>query len=169
MTESAKKILLRFSWRPASIIIFTYLSLLEILPEENPRPELIIELLDEQNEPLFPLDKEDVIVSPRLVGQLLAQVSLRRELAAVINELAQPSGAQILLQPAQEYLETSGSVKYADLESAAAARSQIALGWRRTQGTDSSVTLNPDRKLEWELAAGDEIVVLASYTEKFGE
>ncbi len=148
--------------------VFTYLMLRGILPEEAPHPELLVELLDEQNQSLFSREKEDVIVSPRLVSHVLSQVSLRRELAVVIQELSQPRGAQIVLRPAQEYLVTNEPVRFEDLESAAAARGEIALGLRRSQGIERGVVLNPDRNAEWSLTPGDEVVVLVSYTEPDG-
>jgi hypothetical protein len=104
-----------------------------------------------------------------LVSYLLSQVSLRRELAAVFGELSRPWGAQIVLQPAREYLAASGPVRFGDLEDVAAERGEIALGLRRTGGLNAGLALNPERDAEWTLAPGDEVVVLASYAEPDGE
>jgi hypothetical protein len=125
--------------------------------------------MDEENEFLFRREHEDVIVSPMLVSYLLSQVALRRELAAIFAELSQPWGAQIVLQPALEYLSTNGPRRFEDLERAAAARGEIALGLRRVQGPDAGLALNPDRDAEWALAPGDEVVILASYADPGGE
>jgi hypothetical protein len=149
--------------------VFGYLMLRGLLPEEGPRPEVFVELLDEENEFLFGREHEDVIVSPMLVSYLISQVALRRELAAVFAELSRPRGARIVLQPAQEYLATNGPVRFEDLDRTASARGEIALGLRRTEGPDGGLTLNPDRDAEWTLAPGDEVVVLRSYTEAEGE
>ena len=73
--------------------------------------------------------------------------------------------AQIVLQPAREYLEKRESVRFADLERAAAARGEIALGLRRAEGPDAELALNPDRDTAWTLAPGDEVVVLGSCAE----
>ncbi len=149
--------------------VVTYLMLRALLPEEGARPKLFVELLDEENEFLFRREHEDVIVSPALVSYLLSQVALRRELAAVFAELSRPWGAQIVLQQAQEYLATNGPLRFEDLECAAAARGEIALGLRRAQAPDAGLALNPDRDAEWTLAPGDEVVVLASYADPGGE
>jgi hypothetical protein len=149
--------------------VFAYLMLRGLLPEESPRPEVFVELLDEENEFLFERECEDVIVSPMLVSYLISQVALCRELAAVFAELSRPQGARFVLQPAQEYLATNGPVRFEDLDRAAAARGEIAIGLRRTEGPDGGLTLNPDRDAEWTLASSDEVVVLASYTEAEGE
>jgi hypothetical protein len=149
--------------------ILAYQILRGLLPEEGPHPELFVELLDEENQFLLPREQVDVIVSPMVVSYLLSQVSLRRELAAIFGELSRPWGAQIILQPARDYLATNGPVRFGDLESAAAARGEIALGLRHTQGPGAALALNPDRATEWILAPSDELVVLASYAEPDGE
>jgi hypothetical protein len=148
--------------------VFAYQILRGLLPEEGPRPELFVELLDQENQFLFPRDQVDVIVSPLLVSYLLSQVSLRRELAAVFGELSRAWGAQIVLQPAREYLGTNGPVRFGDLESAAAARGEVALGLRCTRGSGTALALNPDRDAEWSFAPDDQVVVLTSYTEPEG-
>jgi hypothetical protein len=149
--------------------VFTYRMLRGLLPEEGQRPELFVELLDEENEFLFRREQEDVIVSPMLVSYMLSQVALRRELAAIFAELSRPWGAQIVLQPALEYLATNGPVRFEELECAAAAGGEIALGLRRTRGADAGLALNPDRDAEWALAPGDEVVILTSYADPDGE
>lgn len=149
--------------------VLTYLMLRENLPEAATRPELLVELLSEENQSLFDQRLEDVIVSPLLVSYVLSQVALRPELAAVIGELSQPWGSQIVLQPAEKYQATEMSVRFQDLERVAASRGEIALGLRRSQGPDAGVVLNPDRKTEWSLAPGDKVVVLATYAEATGE
>ena len=145
-----------------AITVSSYLMLRGLIPEEGRRPELFVELLNEENRFLFPQEREDVIVSPMLVSYVLSQVALRRELAAVVAELSQPWGAQIVLHPAQAYLAANDPVRFEDLERAGAARGEIALGIRRP-GT--GLDLNPDRDAVWDLTANDEVVVLASYAE----
>jgi len=145
--------------------VFAYLLLRGLLPEEGPRPQLFIELLEDENEFLFERENEDEIVSPTLVSYLMSQVSLRRELRAVFAALSRAWGAQIVLESAREYLEKQESVRFADLERAAAARGEIALGLRRAEGPDAELALNPDRDAAWSLAAGDEVVVLRTYAE----
>jgi hypothetical protein len=142
--------------------VSSYLMLRGLIPENGEHPVLFVELLDEENRFLFSKEGEDVIVSPMLVSYVLSQVALRRELAAVVAELLRPWGAQIVLRPSQEYLAANGPVHFEDLERAAAARGEIALGIRRPV---AGLDLNPDRAAVWDLAADDEVVVLASYAE----
>jgi hypothetical protein len=140
--------------------VLAYLMLQGLLPEEVSRPRVFVELLDEENLFLFDRNREDVIVSPLVVSYLLSQVALRRELGGIFTELSRPWGAQIVLQPAEDYLSTNGPVRFGDLDRAAASRGEIALGFRLTQG---GLLLNPERDTDWALAAGDEVVILTSY------
>ena len=152
-----------------AITVFTYRMLRGLLPEEGRRPEILVELMDEENQFLFQRDQEDVIVSPMWVSYLLSQVALRRELAAVFEELSRPWGAQIVFRPALEVLAVGGPVRFEDLERAAAARGEIALGLRLGRGADAGLALNPDREAEWTLADGDEVVVLTSQADPEAE
>jgi hypothetical protein len=147
-----------------AITVFTHRVLRGLLPEEG-RPEILAELNDEENQFLFEEDQEDVLVSPMWVSYLLSQVALRRELAAVFEELSRPWGPQIVFRPALEVLVVDRPVRFEDLERAAAVRGEIALGLRLVRGADAGLALNPDREAEWTLADGDEIVVLASHAD----
>ena len=143
--------------------VLAYLMLGGLLPRKAPGPRVFVELLEEENLFLFDKSREDVIVSPLAVSYLLSQVALRRELGPIFTELSRPWGAQIVLQPAEDYLTTNGPVRFGDLDRAAARRGEIALGFRLTQG---GLVLNPERDTDWVLAAGDSVVVLTSYTER---
>lgn len=144
-----------------AITVFTYLLLRGLPAQDEKGPALFFELLEKENEALFQ-SEEDVIVTPSLVSYLLSQVALRRELAALSAELCGRRGAQLVLLPAQDYLATDGPVCFVDVERAAIARGEIALGVRHAQGPDAGLTLNPDRATRWSPAPGDEVLVLAS-------
>jgi hypothetical protein len=143
--------------------VFAYLTLSGLLPREAPGPRVFVELLDEENLFLFDRTREDVIVSPLVVSYLLSQVALRRELGSIFTELSRPWGAQIVLQPAQDYLPTNGPVRFDDLDRAAERRGEIALGFRLCQ---EGLVLNPDRDTDWAVTARDEVVILTSYAER---
>jgi hypothetical protein len=142
--------------------VFACRMLRGLLSEEGPRPDLFVELMDEENQFLFQGEHVDVIVSPLLVSYLLSQVALRRELAAVFAELSRPRGPHIALELAQEYLATSQPVRFEDLQRVAAARGEIAIGLRRAGSPDGGLALNPDREKTWTLGSDDEMVVLRS-------
>jgi hypothetical protein len=135
-------------------------------PDTGDRPEVLVELLEEENEFLFGTGGEepddDVIVSPRLVSHVLSQIALRPELGGVYAELSRAYGSQISLLPVPEALigmeETIG---FEEIEARAVAAVAILLGLRRRDGV---LLLNPDRDARWRLREGDELVVLSSFT-----
>jgi hypothetical protein len=135
--------------------VTTFLMLSGLLPEEGPCPDVLVELVDEENRFLFAGRRDDVIVSATTASYLLSQVSLRRELAAVYAELCRPRGGQLTLQPAAKYAPDA-ACRFGDLEKAASARGEIAVGIRHA----GRLELNPDREVEWRLEPGDQLLVL---------
>lgn len=144
--------------------VFAYQVLTGLLPEQGPRPQLLIELQHAENLALFPAE-QDVIVSPLLVSYLLAQVALRHELAAVYEELCRPWGAQIVLYGIDEYLSGDAPVRFGDLELAAANRGEIALGVRRGP---NELLLNPGNDFVWTPTPTDDAVILTRYADQPG-
>jgi hypothetical protein len=143
--------------------VLAYQMLQRLLPRKAPGPNIFVELLEEENLFLFDDSEHDLIVSPLAVSYLLSQVALRRELGAIFTELSRPWGPQIVLQPAAEYLATSGALRFGDVDRVAASRGEFALGLRLG---DRGLVLNPERDTNWTVAAGDEVVVLTSYAEQ---
>ena len=140
----------------------TYLMILDLLPDGDSRPDVLIELLDPENVVLFGDTDDDVIVSTELVSFLLSQVALRRELFAVFRELSRPWGPQIVVEPAARYVEISQPVSFDDVDRAAAAKGEIALGFWREGKPGAGLLLNPDRDAAWHLSEADSIVLLSS-------
>jgi len=64
---------------------------------------------------------------------------------------------------------TGAETRFQELERAAAARGEIALGLRCTSAPEAGLALNPDRDRERTLASGDELVVLRSHSRPRGE
>ena len=145
--------------------ISTYLMLLDLLPEDESRPEVLIELLDPDNVALFGDTDDDVIVSTELVSFLLSQIALRHELAAVFRELSRPWGPQIVVEPAARYVELGQPVSFDDVDRAAAANGEIALGFWREGKKGAGLFLNPDRDAAWHLDEADTVVLLSSVAE----
>ncbi len=148
-----------------AVSVVAALTLRGLFPDETQRPEVLVELLDQENEYLFQGGTEDVMVSPMVVSYLVSQVALRQELASVFWELTRPSGAQIALRRADGYLGAEGSVRFQDVQRAAARYGEIALGYRRPTDPQSGLALNPDREIEWSVEPEDEMVVLTMIDE----
>jgi len=143
--------------------VTTLLALRRIFRESQSRPHLLFEILDDTNRRLFNDSQDDVMVSPMLVSYMLSQVALHRELGAVFDELAQPGGPEITLVPAAGYLPCNEPVCFSDIQRAAHEHGEIALGLRIEHQGNRRVVLNPDRSEHWQLAAGDQLIVLADF------
>jgi hypothetical protein len=114
---------------------------------------------------LFGDTDDDVIVSTELVSYLLSQIALRHELAVVFRELSRPWGPQMLVEPADRYVELHQPVSFDDVDRAAAAKGEIALGFWRAGKRGAGLFLNPDRDATWHLDETDTVVLLSSVAE----
>ena len=147
--------------------VLGHLMLRRLIDPDREKPHVLVELLDEASRDLFTRNRDDFIVSSTVVSYLLSQVALRPELAVLYTELFRPLGAKIELFRATQYLpEPDHRVRFADLAQAAEARGETALGLRRYSEGAVQVILNPDRSRSWTLSARDEVVVLASRSER---
>lgn len=145
--------------------ILNYLLLRELVGEQ-PRPHVIVELLDAGNAALFRRRRGEVLVSPLILSHMLAQVVLRNELRGVFDELFGPAGAEIFFHPPGPYGLEGREVTFAEIERHAAARGETALGVRIEHSAVRStggVHLNPARTQAWVLTEDDDIVVLTTY------
>ncbi len=144
--------------------ILGYLLLREMLRDVADAPNVLVELLDPGNVPLFDQRAGEVIISPVLLSHMLAQVALRRELRAVFDELFGPGGGEIVFRPASSVGLADRAVRFSEIERVMHASGEIALGVRIASSTKrGGVYLNPSREKEWTLAAGDAVVVLTTY------
>jgi hypothetical protein len=144
------------------LTVATVLRLRGLLSDQDQRPEVMVELLDQENSNLFHGGDENVVVSPAVVSYIVSQVALRRELAWIFWELTRPWGGQVLVRDAETYLRASSPVRFGQMQQVAAAYGEIALGFRRPSQGDHGLALNPDRNSEWSIEPGDEVIVLTS-------
>lgn len=138
-----------------------HLLLRELIGDEG--PQVLVELMDPENVALFAQSRSETLVSPQIISHMLAQISLRRELRIVFDELFGPGGAEISFHQAACY-NLAGRVSFAQVQAAAMMQGETALGLRLRDG----LHLNPDKTQQWELSSGDELVVLATYEQSAG-
>jgi len=158
--------------------ILGYLLLREMTQGSAKAPPVLVELHDPDNASLFENRRGEVIVSPLIVSRMLTRVALRRELRAVFEALFSSSGSEILFRRIAEYesaeiLKKSedpdagkGAYSFADLQRAADACGEIAIGIRRAgqdDKPDGGVQLNPARDERLQLNQNDEIIVLTTW------
>jgi hypothetical protein len=130
------------------------------------RPDVQVELLDGENVPLVADFGDETLWSPTDMSHILTQVSLHRDLRVVYDEMFGPEGAEIFFRPADDYGICGHPLRFAEIQLAANAHSEIALGLRmaqlNTSGVAHKLVLNPDRTTTWTLSPADDVVVLTS-------
>ena len=152
--------------------IVTLLLLREIFrehPEKSATTKLITEVLDSQNQTLVAgAGVKDVIISNRLVGMMLAQISEEADMQRVYDYLFEDRGSEIYIKPAGLYFETlPGEVTFAEAMSAAQSRNEVCLGVK-TQAHEDDATQNfgieliPAKSKTLQLEPSDSLIILAS-------
>ncbi|MEU1072794.1 MULTISPECIES: NAD-binding lipoprotein [unclassified Streptomyces] len=135
----------------------------EITGRELP---VVTELVDDRNRALAPINPgADVIISGKLIGLLMAQISQNRHLAAVFEELFSADGTGVRLRPAPDYVRPGLETSFATVVAAARLRGECAIGYRSHDGSSTrlgyGVRINPpkDERRSW--GARDEVVVVS--------
>jgi len=135
-------------------------------------PNVLMELTDTDNVRLFENRLEnqhtEIVVTPLIVSHMLARVAMRRELRSVFDELFSSGGCDIAFHGLADYDLVPGNYVFADLQRAADARGDIAIGIRRKarrQDVFGGVALNPGRDEQLQLQPEDELIVLSTTVE----
>lgn len=138
-----------------------YLQLEELVSEGTQVPQMIMELSDPDNRHLLMAYRSEVMISPMIVSHVLAQVALRRELRAVLDELFTVGGAEIQFHDPADY-PLPASVNFQLLERLLAERGEAALGIFRQKpdAEGRQLYLNPPRREYLDIQPGDRLVVL---------
>ncbi|MGW2642028.1 CASTOR/POLLUX-related putative ion channel [Streptomyces sp. NPDC001348] len=128
---------------------------------------VVTELIDDRNRALAPVGPgADVIISGKLIGLLMAQISQNRHLAAVFEELFSADGAGVRLRPATDYVLPGRETSFATVVAAARQRGECAIGYR--SHADSStppghgMRINPSKAERHLWTAEDEVVVVGA-------
>lgn len=105
--------------------------------------------------------EEDFIIGSNIINLIMTQVSENRELANVFAELLQEEGSEIYFRPAEDYVKLGEPVNFYTVSASAALKSEVAVGYRKENGSGFDVITNPKKEEEVIYAAGDYIIVLA--------
>jgi hypothetical protein len=146
--------------------ILGHLLLREIVPEGPESPDVLVELNDPGNLALFQRGASEVLIAPMILSHIMAQVALRRELGVVFDELFASEGVEMFFRDATSYGLVGKEARFNDIQRAAAARNETALGLRRRQSkstTDGELLINPPRTESFTIGEHDQVVVLATY------
>ena len=143
-----------------SRVLLTLLQLRGSIQRTGGGTNVVAELLDERDVPLARgAGVDEFIVSERLTSLIMTQLSENALLQPVFDDLLDESGAEIYLKPASLYGPEGVRGKFRDVVAAAAARGEVAIGWRK-RSADEAV-LNPPKSSPVELSTDDLVVVLS--------
>ncbi|AWT41017.1 MULTISPECIES: CASTOR/POLLUX-related putative ion channel [Streptomyces] len=134
---------------------------------------VVTELTDDSNRPLAPIGPgADVIISGKLIGLLMAQISQNRHLAAVFDELFSAGGTQIHLRSAADYVLPDQEASFATVVAAARNQGECAIGYRSHADAGRApgygLYVNPPKAHRRRWIAGDEVVVVAASEDASG-
>ncbi|GII85644.1 lipoprotein [Sphaerisporangium siamense] len=127
---------------------------------------IVTEINNDDNREVFQVTKaDDFIVSTKLISLLLTQLAENRHLQGVFAHLFDPSGSEIYLKPASDYVTPGMAASFATVIEAARRRGHTAIGYRSKRDGDQApsygVVLNPPRTEPLSLGADDNVIVLA--------
>lgn len=119
--------------------IVGYILLEDMLDQLNQRPQVLLELSDPNNELLLERFKSELIIETMILSHLLAQVSLRRELHCIYDELFTVGGAEIIFRTPKEYNIKEQKLTFRELEQKGAAYNETVLGVYSLQTPGSKI------------------------------
>jgi ion channel POLLUX/CASTOR len=114
---------------------------------------ILTEMLDVRNLELAEVTKaDDFIVSDRFISLLISQISERKALGGVIEEIFNSEGSEIYLKSAHNYVELNKEVNFYTIVESARRRNEVAIGFRtgkdaKNHEANYGIVLNP-HKLE---------------------
>jgi voltage-gated potassium channel Kch len=128
---------------------------------------VITELANLSNLELLPEHPSlDAVVAEHLTGLLCAQFAVSPSINPVLGALLAADGPRLEALPVAFYCTPGVPVRFGDLADAAAARGEVALGWRRVRPRTradelAGVVLNPAWDVAVVVTAEDRLIVLA--------
>ena len=147
--------------------MITLLHLRDIEQKKGEAFSIVSEMIDVRNRALAEVAKaDDFIVSDKLTGLLLTQVSENAELLAVFDDLFDSEGSEIYLKPAKNYITPGREVNFYTVAESARRRGEIAIGYRLERHANDTrraygVRTNPPKSEMVTFEIGDKIIVLA--------
>jgi hypothetical protein len=147
--------------------LVTLLHLRDIASRLDRDFSIVSEMLDLRDRALAEVARaDDFIVSDRLISLMIAQVAESKHLNAVFSDLLDPTGSEIYLKPAGDYVALGVELPFAAVLESARRRDEIAFGYRIAAHSGDAaaaygVSVNPAKGGQITFAAADRVIVLA--------
>ncbi len=127
---------------------------------------ILTEMLDVRNLTLAEVTKaDDFIVSDRFISLLLSQISERKALGGVFEDIFNTEGSEIYLKSANNYVELNREVNFYTIVKSARRRNEVAIGYRIGRNSinhkaNYGIVLNPHKLEMKSFSDDDEIIVI---------
>ncbi|MEN9751908.1 MAG: hypothetical protein RLZZ600_955 [Actinomycetota bacterium] len=126
---------------------------------------IVAEILDSTLLPLARVaSADDLVVSDVLGALLISQLAENPEMSPVLEDLLDADGAAIHMRSVEHFATPGETVSFAQLVVAGRERGESVIGFRvaaNARQTSSGVVLNPEKATEFDVAAGDSVIVIA--------
>lgn len=128
---------------------------------------ILTEMLDVRDLELAQVTKaDDFIVSDRFISLLLSQISERKALSSVFEDIFNSEGSEIYLKPAQNYVELNNEVNFYTIVESARKRNEVAIGYRIGEDAvnellNYGIVLNPRKMEMMSYTNADKVIVLS--------
>ena len=128
---------------------------------------VVSEMLDVQNRELAEVAKaDDFIVSDNLLSLLMTQIDENKDLEMVYENLFNDEGAEIYLNPVEEYLDVHQPTDFYQVIESASKIGHTAIGYRKLSQKEYDngkfgIVLNPLKSKSIQFEQGDFLIVLA--------
>ena len=128
---------------------------------------VVSEMLDVQNRELAEVAKaDDFIVSDNLLSLLMTQIAENKDLEKVYDSLFNDEGAEIYLNPVEEYLDVHQPTDFYQVIESTSKIGHTAIGYRKLSPKEYDngkfgIVLNPLKSKSIQFEQGDFLIVLA--------
>ncbi len=147
--------------------LISLLHIRRIMEQTGKDMKVVSEMLDLRNRDLAEVTKaDDFIVSDKLISLLMSQVSEKKLLMRVFDDLFNAGGSEIYLKPMRDYIVSGSEVDFYTLVESAARQGQTAIGYRLNHLVHDNtkaygVVVNPEKSKKQRFTDEDRLIVLS--------
>lgn len=129
------------------------------------RPTMLVELLDPDNASLFDDVPGEVVLSPTIMGRLLAHVAMRPELSVLLDEIFTVGGVEIVYRKPDVFGLSYGTYTFDELTLAVRRFRETLLGVRNSESrmdVSRDIVVAPDRDTVFDVGPFTRLAVLTT-------
>ncbi len=146
-----------------SMTLFKLIHLRDIAEKKGLTYSLTSEILDVANQKLASVAKvNDLVVGSNIINLILTQIAENRDLSTVFQEILSADGSEIYIRKAFKYLKLNTEMDFYNVTEILRRSGAIAIGYKKQDGADYKIVLNPNKSEKVVFGVEDHIILLAS-------